>query len=197
MEKNKNILIGGLLAIVLVMAVGYAAFATQLTINGSATITSNWNVHFDTTYNNNVVPAAATGITATATNTPTGSISSITDSQATLTAHLYQPGDKVTFTLKILNDGNLDAKLKSGTPTLTLSGGTAGTENGNKTMTKGNIKFTVSSPAPATIAAQNSGDTDEATMTVVAEFVNNNISDYKASDAESATLTVAVEYEQA
>ena len=30
MEKNKNILIGGLLAIVLIMAVGYAAFATQL-----------------------------------------------------------------------------------------------------------------------------------------------------------------------
>ena len=43
--KNKNVLIGGLLAIVFVMAVGYAAFATQLNITGSANVTSTWDVH--------------------------------------------------------------------------------------------------------------------------------------------------------
>ena len=47
--KNKNILIGTLLAVVFVMAVGYAAFAQQLTINGTATINSSWDVHFDQT----------------------------------------------------------------------------------------------------------------------------------------------------
>ena len=46
-SKHKNVLIGALLAVVFVMAVGYAAFATTLTINGEATITSNWHVGFD------------------------------------------------------------------------------------------------------------------------------------------------------
>ena len=35
-KKKKNLLIGGLIAIVLVMAVGYAAFATNLNITSSA-----------------------------------------------------------------------------------------------------------------------------------------------------------------
>ena len=35
---NKNILIGGLIAIVVVMVSGYAAFATQLNINGTAKV---------------------------------------------------------------------------------------------------------------------------------------------------------------
>ena len=52
-SKHKNALIVALLAVVLVMAVGYAAYAQQLTINSKATIqestdgTKNWNVHFD------------------------------------------------------------------------------------------------------------------------------------------------------
>ena len=46
-NKNKNVLIGALLAVVFVMAVGYAAFAQQLTINGTSTITSKWDVHME------------------------------------------------------------------------------------------------------------------------------------------------------
>ena len=34
-------------AVVFVMAVGYAAFAQLLTINGTASIDSSWDVHFD------------------------------------------------------------------------------------------------------------------------------------------------------
>ena len=60
MEKNKNILIGGLLAIVLIMAVGYAAFATQLTVNGTAEITSKWDVHFKE--DNTAMTATTTGV---------------------------------------------------------------------------------------------------------------------------------------
>ena len=48
-SKHKNILIGALLAVVFVMAVGYAAFAQTLTINGSAEITSSWDVRYETT----------------------------------------------------------------------------------------------------------------------------------------------------
>ena len=43
-SRNKNILIGALLAVILIMGVGYAAFAQQLNINGTANITSTWQV---------------------------------------------------------------------------------------------------------------------------------------------------------
>ena len=43
-SRNKNILIGALLAVILIMGVGYAAFAQQLTINGTASISSTWQV---------------------------------------------------------------------------------------------------------------------------------------------------------
>ena len=41
--KGRNIIIGTLLAAVAIMAVGYAALAQTLQINGTATISSNWN----------------------------------------------------------------------------------------------------------------------------------------------------------
>ena len=44
MGNTKNIIIATLIAIILLMAVGYSAFATQLTINGTAQIIGEWNV---------------------------------------------------------------------------------------------------------------------------------------------------------
>ena len=48
-SKNNNLLIIALLAIIVVMGVGYAAFTQQLTINGTATINSSWDVHMTQT----------------------------------------------------------------------------------------------------------------------------------------------------
>ena len=44
MKKNKNIIIVLLLTVITTMAVGYSAFATQLTLNGTAEITGIWDV---------------------------------------------------------------------------------------------------------------------------------------------------------
>jgi len=101
--KHKNLLIGGLLAIVLIMAVGYAAFATQLNINGTANITSTWDVHIE-------------GITP---GTPVGTAKNISATveegklTATFEAELVSPGDSLTYTVKVKNDGTLDAKLST------------------------------------------------------------------------------------
>ena len=43
-NKGRNIVIGALLAAVAIMAVGYAALAQTLTISGTASISSTWNV---------------------------------------------------------------------------------------------------------------------------------------------------------
>ena len=54
--RNKKVIIIAMCIAVLLMVVGYAAFATKLTINGTSSITSTWNIYFesifDTEYTN-------------------------------------------------------------------------------------------------------------------------------------------------
>ena len=137
--KQKNLLIAGLLAVVLIMAVGYAAFATRLNINGTANIDSSWCVGFNNTKTDDYVATPGkTGAT-----TPTGSISFSGDTcgvnyqtNASLTANFKQPGDKIVYTLTIGNKSTFTAAIKS-----------IKVENENvtskKTITKGNIKYIV------------------------------------------------------
>lgn len=175
--NNKNVFIGALLAIVVVMAVGYAAFASQLNINGTASVTSSWNVAFDTTKTSAVTPTSGlSGATA-----PTGTISFGNSQTATVSANLNQPGDKVVFTLTIKNTGTLKAKL--GAPTLT---GTSCTVNGlTCTSTSGHIKFTVTNPVSTSLAA----GTGTTTMTVTAEYPNTAVTN---ASTETASLKVSL-----
>ena len=186
-SKHKNALIGALLAVVFVMAVGYAAFAQQLTINGSASITSNWHVGFDTTKTHDV-PGVVTPTTGTnGTTAPSGTVSYTNDQQATISATLNQPGDKVVFTLTIENFGDINASLNTPVVNLTSAGPD---ENEAPLVTKeGNIIFTVTAPTPTTIDA---GET--ATMTVTAEFDSNAQS---VGTVTSSSITVTTLAEQA
>ena len=189
--KHKNLIIGGLLAIVLVMAVGYAAFATQLNINGTANITSSWNVHFDSSKTTGAgVIDATTGLTGA--QAPTGTVAYADENlTANLTANLTQPGDKIVYTLTILNEGSLDAK--AATPVVKLDNGTTGV-NG-LTATKGHIKFTVTEPTPNPIVAE----TGVATMTVTAEYIDtdaDNAVTGNTTTTESAELGVTITYTQ-
>ena len=180
-SKNKNILIGGLLAIVLVMAVGYAAFATQLQINGTASITSTWHVGFDTT------KTSGAGVVATNGTASGGTISYTDDQHATISqTGLVKPGDYAVYTLTIKNTGSINATL--GTPSLT---GDSCTVSGlTCTTTSGNIKFTVTAPASSSLEAT----TGTTTMTVKAEFVDAAVD---ASTAETAGITVTLTATQA
>ena len=45
-NEKKSLLIGVLLIAVVLMSVGYAALASQLDINGTAAISSKWDVKF-------------------------------------------------------------------------------------------------------------------------------------------------------
>ena len=180
-SKHKNALIGALLAVVFVMAVGYAAFAQTLTINGSATITSTWNVHFDTTKTSGSdVISPTTG--AGGTQAPTGSVGYEDNGQkANITAQLNQPGDKVVFTLTIKNEGNIAATLA--TPVVTLNGGGSDANPDGLIVKEGNIIFTVTAPTPTTINGR-----DSATMTVTAEF-DSNAQSVGATTSSSITVT--------
>ena len=102
MEKiQKNSVILVLLAIVLVMAIGYAAFAQQLTINGSAEITSKWDVHIsDISVNQETLNGKNLQATVGEDNI-----------SATFKAELVQPGSAVTYNVTVKNGGTLNAKL--------------------------------------------------------------------------------------
>ena len=184
-SKHKNALIGALLAVVFVMAVGYAAFAQQLTINGSAEITSSWNVHMkDEGANYN--PESIMG------TTPTGSVDVDEGGlTATFSANFTSPGDKITYTIPIENTGTLDARLD----TITLSSDTSNMQidQGQLTATTqdGNIKYTVTRPTASPLTANGGKDT----ITIVAEFVDQN--NQGNLQNVSANLTVTMNYVQA
>ena len=185
-SKHKNALIGALLAVVFVMAVGYAAFAQQLTINGSAEITSRWDVHMK-----------QEGATATPNSTmgtaPTGDVQVAGGGlTATFNTELVSPGDTVTYVIPIENKGTIDARLS----TITLSSETPEmvVDNGSLTATTkdGDIKYTVTSPGNGTLAA----NTGTAKVTIVAEFVNKAEGQGNLQNL-SANLTVTMNYVQA
>ena len=180
-SKHKNALIVVLVAVILVMAVGYAAFTQQLTINTTANITdqtTNWNIHYDTTKTTGtgvVDPTMGSG----GTTAPDGSVSyDGTGQTATIKATLNQPGDTVKFTLTIKNDGTIKASL--GTPTVAAVAGDS--NNDPLIVQEGNIIFSVTAPAQSTLSAG-----EETTMTVTATFDN---SAESVGNTTSSSITV-------
>ena len=99
-KNNKNILIGGLLAVIVVMAVGYAAFASSLKISGTSNISTTWDVEITDITTSNKVGSASVK------EQPT--FEKLT---ATFSTNLVSPGDSITYNIKVENKGSLDAKL--------------------------------------------------------------------------------------
>ena len=123
MEKSRNYVVFGVLALVVslvAVSLAYAGFTATLNINGTANITSaKWHVYFDNTITNKAKSASATW-----TQEPS------VDSETLITwgVNFTTPGDYAEFDFTTLNDGNFDAKLQTitiGTPTCTASGTTS------------------------------------------------------------------------
>lgn len=106
-KEKKNILIGGLLVAIIAMAVGYAALAQQLTINGTAQVTSTWDVAI--TNISDGTPSNSAGVTHTVTEPTAPSVTGKTT--ATFDVAFGTPGDTMEYDVTIANNGSLDAKL--------------------------------------------------------------------------------------
>lgn len=110
MDKKKttqNIAIIVLGIAIIIMSVGYAAYATTLEINGNATAkAAKWDIHFDN-IRDEVVPT-----------TPGSSgTSSITSSTLVEFDTVLIPNEKYSFKVDVVNGGTFDAKLDSITGT--------------------------------------------------------------------------------
>ena len=101
-KTQRNYVIIGLCAILLIMAVGYAAFSTNLQIKGSTNITSNWDLHIKDGGVNpeNVIEA---------TSTKSIKVDALT---AEFACELITPGkSKIDYIIEVENSGTLNAKL--------------------------------------------------------------------------------------
>ena len=186
-ERDKRTyLIIALCAILVIMGVGYAAFSSLLTINGTASISNSWCVGFDNTKTNAYTPKA--GITGG--TTPTGSISfsgntcsSNYQPDASLSATFKQPGDEIEYTLTIKNKSTVPAAIKS----ILVENNSVTSDT---TIPKGNVEFIVHMPESTNLAVEG-----ETTMKVIARFQNTtNVTGPYTGEAQ--TLNVKINTEQ-
>ena len=98
--RKRKIIIFSLIGILLLMAIGYAAFQTNLDVKGNSQITSNWDVEII-----NVKEGEKAGLAESA-KTPTW-----TKTEASMETNLYQKGDSMSYIVTIENKGSFDAKL--------------------------------------------------------------------------------------
>ena len=108
-RKKRNIIIGALCCLLVFMGIGYAILSQTLNISGIARMQGNWNVRIT---NMELLSENKTGRAEEVSH-------SFTDTTATFTADLYMPGDSIEYRVTVENQGNIDALLKSITPTTT------------------------------------------------------------------------------
>ena len=137
MNDKKKIIIGALCALIMVMAVGYALLSQQLSITGSAAITSNWQVEITNITQKEKSAGATTNST------------SYTATTANFNVGLTSPGDYATYEVTVTNKGTLDAVL-SAKPTVTTGNNEAityeleGIKRGDKVLkNNGTDTFTI------------------------------------------------------
>ena len=109
MEKERGAKVIAVIALLVAVAgltIGYAAYSSTLTINGTATVDpANWNVKFAYTSGDSLT-AETTGL-ATQTTAPTLTDTAVSGFDVVLRA----PGDSITYKFSVKNTGTLDATL--------------------------------------------------------------------------------------
>lgn len=96
-----------LLVLLLLISVGYAAIATTLKINGTATVkSSKWDVYWEPTS----VSVTNGSVTTTAENAAKVT-NNTTKDEVTFNVELNEPGDFYEFTVDAVNNGSIDAVI--------------------------------------------------------------------------------------
>ena len=157
--RSKRAIIITMCTLICIMAVGYAAFATQLTINGTANIESTWNVEFT-----NITQVSKTsGVTITSAPTASGTT-------ATFNVDLTSPGDKVVYRITVTNNGTLNAIIDKITASETGSDAIkfeiTGVKKGDKLANKKTTTFDVTISYDSSVTAQPSTTKNQLTVDI-------------------------------
>ena len=175
-EKGlQNIIIVVLSVAVLAMSVGFAVYAQQLNVSGTATFSAAvWDVHFDTT-------------SFTETSTIKASTKSIGNTAITYSVTLPSPGDVYSFTVDAENFGTIDAALEA----ITFTGLTTAQQKYiSYEVSYNGTDYATSTDGLAEDLAVGDSHTLEVTVTYL---LPDSASDLPSTDQE-VNLTVALDY---
>ena len=160
--KSKKIIMITMCCLICVMAIGYAAFATNLTINGTANITSTWKVLFTKVEE----VSKTSGVTITKAPTAEGT-------NATFNVDLKSPGDKIVYKITVANQGTLDAIINDITANETCSDAIkieiTGIKKGDKLVKSATTTFNVTISYDESITSQ--PETTNNTLTVNINYI--------------------------
>lgn len=106
---RRNYIIAGLCVILVIMAVGYAAFSSQLKINGTSSISSSWNIKI--TNIETVLPSQLGSYTSDGYNI---SEPTYTPTSATFSAGFKLPGSAIGYIVEVSNLGSIDGQVGIG-----------------------------------------------------------------------------------
>lgn len=164
MVKKRNFIIGGLLAAIVLMSVGYAALAQNLDILGTANVSANWDIQVTDIKEGTMVGATTKDI-------------DFSDTQATFEVDLAYPGATAVYNVQVENKGTINAKLDS------ISGLDA-----INAANPVEIQYTVTGVSNNTKLA--AGAKNTATVTVTWVKKSDNTDSVPSSTKKSATITL-------
>lgn len=197
------------LAILLIGSIGVAlaAFSTDLYIRGTATVRSSvWNVHFDNLQN--VVTKGDYAKEITAPTIQTSVDGNLLAAIKTYDVELKEPGDSISYTFDVVNEGDIDAKLAA--ITINTGSNLACTSAAGQTVAD-NIcaklsytikhvdgsELTLGEALPAGTAANVAAGANKKTMTLKLELDPTMQSkDLPEKDVAVSNLAVILSYEQ-
>ena len=191
MNKDKK-LVFGILALavgIVAVSISYAAFTQNLNINGTANVqATNWSVHFA-----NLTNEVRSG-TAVERTAPT--IKSGRTDIGDYAVEFYTPGDSITYTFDVVNDGDYDAKisvLTKGTPTC------SGTDQTSNTNVCANLEYTLKyTSGGANVAVNDTLLVNETkNMTLVLRYKNTiGQNELPSSEVTVSNLGITIQYAQ-
>ena len=163
-KMQRNYIIAGLCMILVIMAVGYAAFASQLKISGTSNISSNFLVKI-TDIKSSVLSGSASDAVE-----PTH-----TDLTATFSTNLVSPGDAMKYDITVENQGNIDAYLSkievNATNNEAISFETSGIKEGDALLTGASDVLTVIVRYNSSVTSQ--PENTNSTITVTLDYAQN------------------------
>jgi len=167
-KRKRNIVIGALCGVLLLMTVGYAAFSSILNIKGTTNISSNWDIRITNVESKNVVGSASNA------EEPTWD-----DLTATFKTNLEVPGDSIEYDVTVENKGTLNAKLdkinmtSSNNPAIKFT--TTGLKEGDKLNAGSKAILTVKVEYLTGVEVDNKNLS--ANLTVTLDYVQSNVGD--------------------
>ena len=188
MRRRKNNIIIFLLGFVLLMAVGFAAFSTNLKIMGNAEVANSWDVKITNIAlkPSSLDTANPYGTAESPGTNPVGAINpSYTDTTATFYSTLGVPGDSVTYVITIVNNGSVDTVVDD--IVWIKDDGTADDQ-----YNVSPIIYTYSFPNSNQVLAKNGGTTSlEVTVTY-----DSNVTEQPEDSLLEKTATLSINYVQ-